>query len=124
MCVTQGHISYFILVSLRISHFTLLRICGVTLKYVSYSHSRFNILSEVFHPLFYLYIIIILRKINPKKWLSKILVRIWYATQITKQRLKGYHSTHYRLLLGGNFLYYYIDVFKGYYNCLRFVDFW
>jgi len=45
----------------------------------NYSHSRFNILSEVFYPLFYLYIITILRKINPKKWLSKILVRFWYA---------------------------------------------
>lgn len=39
VCVTQGHISYFILAFLTISHFTLLRICGVALKYVNYSNS-------------------------------------------------------------------------------------
>lgn len=33
ICATQGRFSYFILVSLRISYFTLLRIYGVTLKY-------------------------------------------------------------------------------------------
>lgn len=62
-----------------IFQFVFIFIFDCVLKQLYYSHSRFNILSEVFYPLFYLYIITILRKINPKKWLSKILVRFWYA---------------------------------------------